>query len=496
MKMTWFVSIAVLLLWFSPDGNNITYCQERFVDTSIEYEKISYPDGTFSGGLGECVDFVKERRPELRVGINGEERRVHYAGNMINLAGDEGYEVNELPRVGAVLVIPDTGDIYTSDEIDVPEGTRTGHVAIVTEVEDLSNGVYTLTIGDANADGEVLNRTSLVEVRQITYNVHGANGTPTINDTDRLGEQGNVVFIHENQSAYDGLVRTYEVMSELKVAKNKTEYIASRKGQFIETVRGIPKAFDDLEHGRLKGTLPQTLYDVSTSLIQTIAAVTPAGFSLSLSDLEKMQETLDSTRSVAKLDPGHPDLNVLATTLTSTTVAAVAAAEVVVAEVVAEVTTIGFYTPPETSTFTNGGYYTPAVGATDNGWFLSEDLVTSSGVGSIWAQRRGQVFKGTVGNSTSIAGYVLGRGVGAMNSEENAVVQAIINSNPVQGDDYFAAIYQSRLVPVYTLTPDVSGFTEYFETGQNSDWAITGTALEEPPHEWYDTLKWKHGVAP
>jgi surface antigen len=471
MKMTWFVSIAVLLLWFSPDGNNITYCQERFIerfiDTEIDYEPIDYPDGKFSDGLGECVDFVKERRPELRVGTNGKERRVHYAGNLINLARDEGYEVNELPRVGAVLVIPDTGEIYTSEDIDVPVGTRTGHVAIVTEVEELSDGVYTLTIGDANADGKVLDGTSSVEVREnITYSVHGANETPTINDPDRLREQGNVVFIHEKQSVYDGLVRTYDVMDDFKESKNKTEYIASRKGQFIETVKGIPKAFDDLQHGRLEGMLPQALYDVSTSLIQTIAAVTPAGFSLSLSDLEKMQKTLDSTRSVAKLDPGHPDFNVLATTLTSTTVATVAA-EVVAAEVVAEVTTIGYYNPPNTSSYSSGGYYITTGGS---GTYLSPELI---------GKRYGDLYSGIVTNSTIILGHSLGN---SANSTQNNDGDAINNTNPVQGDDFFAAIYVNRTGLAYN---DVTDFRNYFQTGAN-----------DPPHEDYDTLKWKYGVEP
>ena len=197
MRMIGFISIAALLFWLFSYENNIAYSQERFVDTKIDYKTPNGPGEKFSGkygGPGECADFVKESRPELQLGNDGKERPVGYAGNMINLAKAEGYEVNKLPRVGAVLIMPNVK----------VKGVPYGHAAIVTKVEEVKGVVYTLTIRDANADGQVKDGISNVDERPITYNVSG-NGIPTINDPKRLGEQKNVAFIHEKQSIYNAL---------------------------------------------------------------------------------------------------------------------------------------------------------------------------------------------------------------------------------------------------------------------------------------------------
>jgi hypothetical protein len=153
---------------------------------------------------------------------------------------------------------------------------------------------------------------------------------------------------------------------------------------------------------------------------------------------------------------------VLATTLTSTTVATVAA------EVVAEVTTIGYYNPPETSTYVSGGYYTPTVDGLGIATYLSP----------AWAgglKRRGELYMGTVASSTQITSHLM---TSAEKEEQGDVL-----TNRVQGQDYFSVIFKVRIGPAFN--GDNALFQSYFESGANA-----------PPHLNYGVIEWKFGTTP
>jgi len=100
---------------------NSSYAQEvKYPSFAIEYTPVNKPNEIFSKGMGQCVDFVKESRPDWK-GI-----RVGYARNMPKVAKERGFVVNPMPREGSILVVPHIG-LY-------------GHVAIVTKVEEKGDG--------------------------------------------------------------------------------------------------------------------------------------------------------------------------------------------------------------------------------------------------------------------------------------------------------------------------------------------------------------------
>jgi len=121
---------------------------------------------------------------------------------------------------------------------------------------------------------------------------------------------------------------------------------------------------------------------------------------------------------------------------------------------------IGYYCPSETSTYTEGGYYTQA---------NTVCTYLSSGFSG---NRYGDLYKGTVASSTILNGHSLG-------NNDSKVETGDSWGSPVQGDDYFVAIYN------YTGGLQITSFRTYFQTGSSS-----------PPHLNYGVLRWKYGVAP
>ena len=123
---------------------------------------------------------------------------------------------------------------------------------------------------------------------------------------------------------------------------------------------------------------------------------------------------------------------------------------------------IGYYCPDETTSFVSGGYYIPTSGSCV---YLSS---------SISGNRYGDIYKGTVASSTIINGHSLGSNATSTQNNDNL-------SNPIQGEDYFVAIYARTTINV----DDITNFRNYFKTGANA-----------PPHLDYGVLEWKYGVAP
>ncbi len=188
-----------------------SYAQEvRYPSFAIEHTidpKYKKEGAIFSEGWGQCVGFVRRGRGDFLKGIS-----IPTAAAMPEIAEKNGIEVNNLPREGAILVVPGTKVLPF------------GHVAIVTKVEETkTDGVYTLTIMDANSRHEVwrhvykdgkrifLNKRgevvqgSTVDKRSITftyfYDLKGKKRTK-ITDKAYRDPQFNIVFIHEKKVDY------------------------------------------------------------------------------------------------------------------------------------------------------------------------------------------------------------------------------------------------------------------------------------------------------
>ncbi|MBL7045184.1 MAG: lamin tail domain-containing protein [Parcubacteria group bacterium] len=117
---------------------------------------------------------------------------------------------------------------------------------------------------------------------------------------------------------------------------------------------------------------------------------------------------------------------------------------------------IGYYCSEETSSYLSGGYYTPGAGCI----YLSPTL---SG------NKYGDIYRGTIASSTIVNGHSIG-------SNATSTEQIDTLSSPIQGEDYFVAIYPAA---------DLTAFRSYFQTGGAT-----------PPHLNYGILEWKYGTAP
>ncbi len=170
-----------------------SYAQEVKIPTfTVDYKPAGENGERFNKEYGQCVDFVKQSRSDL-FGIGA----VGTAANMPNVAKEKGFEVNNLPREGSAIVMPDVKIIKT--------GEITGHVGIVTNVKETNDGIYTLTIRDANAKNDIkydkndkiIQGSSVIE-RTVTYDMKEKKVIDGI-----LKEQSNIMFIHEKKDVYN-----------------------------------------------------------------------------------------------------------------------------------------------------------------------------------------------------------------------------------------------------------------------------------------------------
>lgn len=167
---------------------------------TVDYKPAGEPDTRFNKGMGQCVDFVKQSRSDLPWDIARLPEKLKEPGKatyMPSVAKEKGFVVNNIPREGAVLVMPDVKIIKT--------GEITGHVAIVTKVEESQGGFYTLTIRDANAKNDIkydkadkIVQGSTIMERTVTYDAKEKKIVDGI-----LKEQSNIVFIHEKKNIYN-----------------------------------------------------------------------------------------------------------------------------------------------------------------------------------------------------------------------------------------------------------------------------------------------------
>ena len=125
---------------------------------------------------------------------------------------------------------------------------------------------------------------------------------------------------------------------------------------------------------------------------------------------------------------------------------------------------IGYYCPPYTATFVESGYYIPTSGLCT---YLSSAITSGT--------RYGSIYRGTIASSTSVNVHSLGTSATSTQNNDNP-------SNPVQGEQFFTAIYRVRNGPAFD---DVVDFGNYFKTGANP-----------PPHLEYGVINWIYGTAP
>ena len=120
--------------------------------------------------------------------------------------------------------------------------------------------------------------------------------------------------------------------------------------------------------------------------------------------------------------------------------------------------TIGYYCPPYPESYVEGGYY-PYSGQVCH--YLSAGF---SGT------RYGDIYRGTVASSTVIIGHLL-------SGSDSTHFDGVPFPSPVQGEDYFVAIFEVHNGDGAFIT----AFRNYFETGSNP-----------PPYLDYGVLRFKY----
>lgn len=133
---------------------------------------------------------------------------------------------------------------------------------------------------------------------------------------------------------------------------------------------------------------------------------------------------------------------------------------------------IGFFCPPYTEFFVEGSFYqfpTTTQGCTWN--------VGDIPPGNPLQTHYGGFFRGLVGSSTSPGGNFMGK------FTEQVLTRYPIDPSPVQGEPFFAAIWEVRNFPVGQF--DLTQFLDFFRTGSNL-----------PPTGNWGVLNFKWGEAP
>ncbi len=125
---------------------------------------------------------------------------------------------------------------------------------------------------------------------------------------------------------------------------------------------------------------------------------------------------------------------------------------------------IGYYCDPYTSTYTEGGYYTPT-----SGTCYYESASFPSGM-----KRYGGVYKGTMASSTIVVDSYLRTG-----DTWTVYGDDLSLSSPAQGDQYFTAIYETT-----GSNAHLNEFRDFFQTGS------------APPSLDYGIIHWVYGTAP
>jgi len=180
------------LIWFFCFG-----LEEGRADVITYDESQSGQAGqSFTQGNGECVDYVKDNRPDVSGVSYGT------ANNMSTTTGNVGFKVDTSPEVGSVISFA-----YS----DTTHG-NTGHVGIVQQISSLAGGKYLLTIMDNNFVA-----TSTIGKADYTYNpstdrLEELNYAKYYGTKNIIPDQGgtnysSVQFIHENQTVVNAFAQ-------------------------------------------------------------------------------------------------------------------------------------------------------------------------------------------------------------------------------------------------------------------------------------------------
>ncbi|MCD6540049.1 MAG: hypothetical protein J7K37_05060 [Candidatus Omnitrophica bacterium] len=158
----------------------------EFNKGDIFYAKVYTPESGYKESkieARECADYVKlVARPDLEMlGMVGNAKKLLERAKDPK---DGGFEVNLIPREGAVLILPDL--------------TEDGHAAVVHKIEkfDPKRGIYILTIRDAH-----VHKDNRLDERTIEYDIN----THKVKDP-ALGSYYKAEFIHEKKEIFKARV--------------------------------------------------------------------------------------------------------------------------------------------------------------------------------------------------------------------------------------------------------------------------------------------------
>lgn len=208
--------MLVTLLVLPPDSSaEITLNNFRLVPNKIDG---AGKDGDkFTDNGKQCVGFVQKSRPDIKSTLGS----IGNAKNIIEKADKAGFARNNVPRAGAIIVMPKI--------------TNIGHVGMVSEVKGGEGGIYTIKVRDANAANEITKNASfsLVREREFLYDSNKQIVKELGNSPLYKKEQTDITFIHEQKTIYDEkekIAKNY-IITETKRILNR-ELSDSEKQQY------------------------------------------------------------------------------------------------------------------------------------------------------------------------------------------------------------------------------------------------------------------------
>lgn len=274
------IIILALFIWFSFQP---VYAQVDFVRTYKIYGE-GEQGKPFTVGKKQCVDFVKQNRLDIQ------EIPYTSARDMELQLKEKGFEVNSVPRVGAILVLPNA----ESKDPETGELKVDGHAAVVQEVARRQDGKYELVIMDAHFDkpntigkAKYIYNPNEGKVEELNYEGEGGKNIKVEKlPQERRHQYSEAKFIHENTvvittfrqaigrepsvgelSEYSRKILSgenirQELFESQKYAKERQEY----RGRLKEEIR---KSQEEANKSIVKRVLEATVQETKERLDQT-----------------------------------------------------------------------------------------------------------------------------------------------------------------------------------------------------------------------------------
>ena len=291
-KRLWLLIALATFFWSLQEARGQDLGNIAFVD-NVNFDANGYhsnPDYN-----GQCVTYVKNARTELNFIFGNGYKGKSITDERIENARNAGFEVNGIPRVGAAFL----------ENVKTSSGGFVAHTGLITDVkltEKDGKYVYVVSIKESNRQNDLKMGTREIELPDTGwYFIHEKKGVynekkekaleQVTKVYKNLGKEPNdeekkeladkllsggvsleqITAVIDKKPTDERTAKIEKLRREAEEARTEAERLASPKGLFKETIKGIPKAVRDLEKGEFKGTFPQAMYDISTLYLEVWA---------------------------------------------------------------------------------------------------------------------------------------------------------------------------------------------------------------------------------